>query len=251
MHATHARHADGVADSVQILARIKMKKISFFAVWLIFISLQNIAHAEGCKNLRPVHNLEDLLLQLQHNLDSDCIFRMSARELSDAWKITVLERRTSIGNSSERAQYRAENEKLYIGGTSGWYVYKDNYGAIDTLEIQATYNYSVLYQNKSLFPEARFPKSFLPFYYIPEDIVDTYHIKHSHFLGSEYLSKENGKSVDNNHIHQPFEHYLWFKSVDTLNALPMLDMNTASNAGILGIIYYRTAPDFLVMQINR
>ena len=119
-----------------------MKKISFLAVWLIFISLQNIAHAEGCKNLRPVHNLEDLLLQLQHNLDSDCIFRMSARELSDAWKITVLERRTSIGNSSERAQYRAENRKLYIGGTSGWFVYKNSYGAIDTLEIRATYSYS-------------------------------------------------------------------------------------------------------------
>ena len=78
-----------------------MKKISFFAVWLIFISLQNIAYAEGCRNLKPVHNLEDLLLQLQHNLDSDCIFRMSAKELSDAWKITVLEKITSIGNSSE------------------------------------------------------------------------------------------------------------------------------------------------------
>ena len=248
MHATHARHADGVADSVQILARIKMKKISFLAVWLIFISLQNIAYAEGCKNLRPVHNLEDLLLQLQHNLDSDCIFRMSARELSDAWKITVLERRTSIGNSSERAQYRAENEKLYIGGTSGWYVYKNNYG-IDTLEISATYNYRVLYQSKSLFPEARFPKSFLPFYYIPDDIVDTYHVKHSHFLGNEYLSTENGKSVDHNHIHQPFEHYLWFKSVDTLTTLPMLDISTDSDSGILDIKYYRIAPDFLMNRI--
>ena len=225
-----------------------MKKISFLAVWLIFISLQNIAYAEGCKNLRPVHNLEDLLLQLQHNLDSDCIFRMSARELSDAWKITVLERRTSIGNSSERAQYRAENEKLYIGGTSGWYVYKNNYG-IDTLEISATYNYRVLYQSKSLFPEARFPKSFLPFYYIPDDIVDTYHVKHSHFLGNKYLSTENGKSVDHNHIHQPFEHYLWFKSVDTLTTLPMLDISTDSDSGILDIKYYRIAPDFLMNRI--
>ena len=62
MHSIHARHTDGVADSVQILARIKMKKINFFAVWLIFISLQNIAYAEGCRNLKPVHNLEDLLL---------------------------------------------------------------------------------------------------------------------------------------------------------------------------------------------
>ena len=225
-----------------------MKKISFLAVWLIFISLQNIAYAEGCKNLRPVHNLEDLLLQLQHNLDSDCIFRMSAGELSNAWKITVLERRTSIGNSSERAQYRAENEKLYIGGTSGWYVYKNNYG-IDTLEISATYNYRVLYQSKSLFPEARFPKSFLPFYYIPDDIVDTYHVKHSHFLGNEYLSTENGKSVDHNHIHQPFEHYLWFKSVDTLTTLPMLDISTDSDSGILDIKYYRIAPDFLMNRI--
>ena len=225
-----------------------MKKISFLAVWLIFISLQNIAYAEGCRNLKPVHNLEDLLLQLQHNLDSDCIFRMSARELSDAWKITVLERRTSIGNSSERAQYRAENEKLYIGGTSGWYVYKNNYG-IDTLEISATYNYRVLYQSKSLFPEARFPKSFLPFYYIPDDIVDTYHVKHSHFLGNEYLSTENGKSVDHNHIHQPFEHYLWFKSVDTLTTLPMLDISTDSDSGILDIKYYRIAPDFLMNRI--
>ena len=250
MHATHARHADGVADSVQILARIKMKKINFFAVWLIFISLQNIAYAEGCRNLKPVHNLEDLLLQLQHNLDSDCIFRMSTRELSDAWKITVLERRTSIGNSSERAKYRAENEKLYIGGTSGWYVYKNNYG-IDTLKISATYNYRVLYQNKSLFPEARFPKSFLPFYYIPDDIVDTYHAKHSHFLGHEYLSTGSSKNIDNNHIHQPFEHYLWFKSIDTLTTLPILDISTDSNSGILDITYYRTAPDFLVMQINK
>ena len=150
-----------------------MKKINFFAVWLIFISLQNIAYAEGCRNLKPVHNLENLLLQLQHNLDSDCIFRMSARELSGAWKITVLEKITSIGNSSEDEKYRSENRKLYIGGTSGWYVYKNSYGAIDTLEIRATYNYSELYQNKSLFPKARFPKSFLPFYYIPEDIVDT------------------------------------------------------------------------------
>ena len=102
-----------------------MKRINFFAVWLIFISLQNIAYAEGCRNLKPVYNLEDLLLQLQHNLDSDCIFRMSARELSDAWKITVLERRTSIENNGERAKYRVENEKLYLGGTSGWYVYKN------------------------------------------------------------------------------------------------------------------------------
>ena len=251
MHATHARHADGVADSVQILARIKMKKINFFAVWLIFISLQNIAYAEGCRNLKPVHNLEDLLLQLQHNLDSDCIFRMSAKELSDAWKITVLEKITSIGNSSEDEKYRSENRKLYIGGTSGWFVYKNSYGAIDTLEIRATYSYSELYQHKSLFPEARFPKSFLPFYYIPEDIVDTYHIKHSHFLGNEYLSKGNEEILDNNHIHQPFEHYLWFKSSDTLTTLPVLDIWTSNDAGVLVIRYYRTAPDFLVMQINK
>ena len=244
MHAIHARHADGVADSVQSLTRIKMKKISFLAVWLIFISFQNIAYAEGCRNLKPVHNLEDLLLQLQHNLDSDCIFRMSAKELSDAWKITVLEKITSIENSSEVEKHRAENRKLYIGGTSGWYVYKDSDGAIDTLEIQATYSYSELYQNKSLFPEARFPKSFLPFYYIPEDIVDTYHIKHSHFLGSEGI-------LDNNHIHQPFEHYLWFKSIDTLTTFPMLDIWTSNDAGVLVIRYYRTAPDVLVMQINK
>ena len=228
-----------------------MKKISFLAVWLIFISFQNIAYAEGCRNLKPVHNLEDLLLQLQHNLDSDCIFRMSAKELSDAWKITVLEKITSIENSSEVEKHRAENRKLYIGGTSGWYVYKDSDGAIDTLEIQATYSYSELYQNKSLFPEARFPKSFLPFYYIPEDIVDTYHIKHSHFLGSEYLSKGNEGILDNNHIHQPFEHYLWFKSIDTLTTLPMLDIWTSNDASVLVIKYYRTTPDFLVMQINK
>ncbi len=225
-----------------------MKKISFLVTWLIFICFHNITYAEGCRNLSPVHNLEELLLQLQHNLDSDCIFRMSARELSVAWKITVLEKRTSIENKSEDEKYVAENEKLYIGGTSGWYVYKNNYG-IDTLEISATYNYRVLYQNKSLFPEARFPKSFLPFYYIPDDIVDTYHIKHSHFLGNEYLSTENNKNMDNNHMHQPFEHYLWFKSSDTLNTLPMLAISTDSNSGILDIKYYRSAPDFLMVRI--
>lgn len=81
--------------------------------------------------------------------------------------------------------------------------------------------------------------------------MDTYHIKHSHFLGNEYLSTENGKSVDNNHIHQPFEHYLWFKSSDTLTALPILDIRTSNDAGVLVIRYYRTAPDFQVMQINK
>ena len=81
--------------------------------------------------------------------------------------------------------------------------------------------------------------------------MDTYHIKHSHFLGNEYLSKWNEKILDNNHIHHPFEHYLWFKSIDTLTTLPILDISTDSNSGILDITYYRTAPDFLVMQINK
>ena len=59
-----------------------MKRINFFAVWLIFISLQNIAYAEGCRNLKPLHHLEVMLLQLQHRLDSDCMFIRMAMELS-------------------------------------------------------------------------------------------------------------------------------------------------------------------------
>ena len=61
-----------------------IRLMRWIGLWLLcWVALP--VYAAACTNLKPVHQLEDLLLQLHNNLDSDCLFQMTAEELSAAW----------------------------------------------------------------------------------------------------------------------------------------------------------------------
>ena len=79
------------------------RKITLVMATLLLCSIPAIAVAEEspaaaadprtapCKGLKPFNNLDELLYQFYINLDSDCLFEISTKELEEVWNIKILD----------------------------------------------------------------------------------------------------------------------------------------------------------------
>ncbi len=83
MESTAEIHVKNDEVSIQEVLQMSLKKILF--VCMLGISLIEMTYAapppKGCKYLKPVKHLNDLMEQLYANLNSNCILEMSAENL--------------------------------------------------------------------------------------------------------------------------------------------------------------------------
>ncbi|MFD1245099.1 hypothetical protein [Paralysiella testudinis] len=216
-----------------------MKK-SFIAfiglmLWLVFAMP---AYAAACTNLKPVHSLDDLLLQLYNNLDSDCLFQMTAQELSFAWEIVVLEDWNiqdidDVDMEKKRAISIAESSKIYTDDLSNLYITKGQVRNLDAIEIKGTRDY--LFKYSSFFKDGQFPPSLPTPYIIQRNVEGSLFIETSNFFS------EN--NIFNNY--KPLETYFWIGGISNLKISPIIVMSSAPDATLSEITLYRTIPSFI------
>lgn len=116
-----------------------------------------------CRGLKPINNLDELLYQIYINLDSDCLYDMSASELEKIWDIKILSSERAEGYAKAELRGSSEfREKPYGSEKDAFFVEIDHSsaGPANIFEIKITTEYGKKYG--SLFPDGRFPK------YLPE-----------------------------------------------------------------------------------
>lgn len=117
-----------------------------------------------CRGLKPINNLDELLYQFYINLDSDCLFKMSAEELEKIWDIEILvtgfikpEEYPCLRESSDfnKKPYRSEKDAFSLE-------IRHQAHTPDINEFQIVITSEYYEKHATLFPDGRFPK------YLPE-----------------------------------------------------------------------------------
>ena len=134
-----------------------------FYLLALFLGISHAQAGEACRNLKPVHELKDLLQQLHTNLNSNCILEMSDAELEEAWQLPIIDKTTKGYNHVKVIQAMS---KPYTGGSSAFMVSRSsrNVPGVTALDIHITYASEK--EMKSLFPDGKLPN------YLPKPIIE-------------------------------------------------------------------------------
>ena len=145
----------------------------FYCLLALFLGISQVQAGAACRNLKPVHELKDLLQQLHTNLDSNCILEMTDGELEETWQLPIIDKTTKGYNHVKVIQAMS---KPYTGGSSAFMVSRSsrNVPGVTALDIHITFASEK--EMKSLFPDGKLP-NYLPnpiIEYPPADYLDYY-----------------------------------------------------------------------------
>ena len=187
MESTAEIHVKNDEVSIQEVLQMPLKKILF--VCMLGLSMIEMAYAappqKGCKYLKPVKYLNDLMEQLYANLNSNCILEMSAEELTEKWEVPVF----NIEDTDEikLSQWNKMRFRPYTGGSSGLIILKVSPGWAgsknNSLQISGTRDYRHRYS--SLFLDGKLPTSIpKPVGISGETYVHFEKVEYTNFLGA-------------------------------------------------------------------
>ena len=93
----------------------------FYCLLALFLGISQVQAGEACRNLKPVHELKDLLQQLHTNLDSNCILEMTDGELEETWQLPIIE---MVRGKRSFLEVKEAMSKPYSGGESNFVVFR-------------------------------------------------------------------------------------------------------------------------------
>ena len=199
----------------------------FYCLLALFLGISQVQAGEACRNLKPVHELKDLLQQLHTNLDSNCILEMTDGELEETWQLPIIDKTTKGYNHVKVIQAMS---KPYTGGSSAFMVSRSsrNVPGVTALDIHITFASEK--EMKSLFPDGKLP-NYLPnpiIEYPPADYLDYYpHTDNtSNFLG-ENQPNDFFKVIN----------VYWENPHAKQNKLPRLELDISPDATVNRIRY--------------
>ena len=156
----------------------------FYCLLALFLGISQVQAGEACRNLKPVHELKDLLQQLHTNLDSNCILEMTDGELEETWQLPIIE---MVRGKRSFLEVKEAMSKPYSGGESNFVVFRQPQTETSGTSLLIASTFAYRKEKKSLFPDGRLP-NYLPhptIEYPPPDYLDYYpHTENSsNFLG--------------------------------------------------------------------
>ena len=155
-----------------------------FYLLALFLGISHAQAGEACRNLKPVHELKDLLQQLHTNLNSNCILEMSDAELEEAWQLPIIE---MVRGKRSFLEVKEAMSKPYSGGESNFVVLRQPKTETSGTSLLIASTFAYRKEKKSLFPDGRLPNylSNPIIEYPPSDYLDYYpHTDNSsNFLG--------------------------------------------------------------------
>ena len=156
----------------------------FYCLLALFLGISQVQAGEACRNLKPVHELKDLLQQLHTNLDSNCILEMTDGELEETWQLPIIE---MVRGKRSFLEVKEAMSKPYSGGESNFVVFRQPQTETSGTSLLIASTFAYRKEKKSLFPDGRLPNylSNPIIEYPPSDYLDYYpHTNNSsNFLG--------------------------------------------------------------------
>ena len=135
----------------------------FYCLLALFLAISHAQAGEACHNLKPVHELKDLLQQLHTHLDSNCILEMTDAELEEAWQLPIIE---VVRSKRSFLEVKGAMSKPYSGEESNFVVFRQPKTETSGTSLLIASTFAYRKEKKSLFPDGRLPN------YLPKPIIE-------------------------------------------------------------------------------
>lgn len=219
-----------------------MKKNQLLKIWFISVFLlltgfvqasENYGEEKSCKNLGKVTDIDNLLFQMYSNIDSQCLFRMSTKELEGIWDIPLIDYTES---TYERNKALDEKRLEIFEKEDTIFIVKEKIRDILVFSISVTAKYRAKftkeYNNSWALDTGKFPK-LLP---VPNIINLTPYdgLDHAHMHGASPIEPKNT-------VYQENSRYYWLNKKSSGQEPALYIYTVPSFRNVAGIRFYNKA----------